>query len=422
MNKTCSMGRESVNRILQISSVSFLLFAGGCCCCFPLGSGTGGGGLGGADSDSELEIVGMTLTDGLKENQAPENEVDHFYADQPAYFSLKLKGRPKGKLKATIFVHDENAFEIESDLDELNGDTVFSIGQSTYWGITLEAGDNRVLPICEDCRVEVEHNGSPVAQYDFAIKSPKDAIATKIDNVTLCETFGVGGVPYHPTDTFAPSESICVFAEGSQGFANEVRARIYLSGEPASEFDHGYIPTKNAENAKIRLVLVSNEDWPTGEHEVAVMVNRKETGRYAITIDPEKKVTKVGDAHVLSMTFANELDEGGAASDEVKVFSPTKTSFFVLKLKGRPKGVLKALFFFEDEKFAEVENDMSRLGSADESDPALVTYANFNLSPSDKLPESSNYRLDIEYDGEPLASYPFEYGPQPNSPPVESDE
>ena len=128
----------------------------------------------------------------------------------------------------------------------------------------------------------------------------------------------------------------------------------------------------------------------------------------ASTAVPTEAPAADGPAKLVKATFAQSLDENQAPVDETDSFAPGETVYFSMEFDGRPKeGKVEATFFFRDSELATANVDFADANSGVFFSFGESTFAGFNLTTTEPLPISDNYRVEATLNGKQLDSYPF---------------
>jgi hypothetical protein len=112
---------------------------------------------------------------------------------------------------------------------------------------------------------------------------------------------------------------------------------------------------------------------------------------------------------IKSVTFAEKLDANYQAVNPKTQFKPTDTVYVSVNIAGRPKtGILNGKFYLGDQFIAEFTVDFSSVNSGVVFSIGEDTIAGFWLTPTNPLPVSKDYRLELYLDKVKVGSYPFE--------------
>jgi hypothetical protein len=126
------------------------------------------------------------------------------------------------------------------------------------------------------------------------------------------------------------------------------------------------------------------------------------------TEEPTEAPATTDEATLVKATFAKALDENQAPVDETDSFAPEETIYFSMEFEGRPKeGTIEATFFFRENELATASVDFADTNSGVLFSFGESTFAGFNLTHTDPLPISENYRVEATLNGEKLDTYPF---------------
>jgi hypothetical protein len=112
---------------------------------------------------------------------------------------------------------------------------------------------------------------------------------------------------------------------------------------------------------------------------------------------------------VKSVTYAEKLNENYQAVNPKTQFKPTDTIYVSVDIAGRPKsGILTGKFYLGEQFINEATVDFSSINSGVLFSIGEDTFAGFSLSPSQALPVSKEYRLELYLNNEKVGDYPFE--------------
>ncbi|HEU4329327.1 MAG TPA: hypothetical protein VFS21_39680 [Roseiflexaceae bacterium] len=241
-----------------------------------------------APQESEAKLLEATFANKLGENMEPEepNPSKEFQQEDTIYLSLQFEGRPEsGVVKSTFFWGDEEIANTSVDMAEANSGVLFSFGQSTYVGFNLKP--NQPWPVSTNYRVDVELDGQPLGSYEYSVVPPTDAIPTKLGTATLAEGADDNYEPVNPTDTFATADKVFLVATVDLGTGSWARAHWYVDGQldPAGTRLLGPVDQNNPE-VNMSFSYLPEGGWPAGEHEVALILDDQEVGRYSFTVSP----------------------------------------------------------------------------------------------------------------------------------------
>ncbi len=241
-----------------------------------------------APQEGEAKLLDATFANKLGENMEPEdpNPSKEFQQEDTIYLSLQFEGRPKsGVVKSTFFWGDEEIANTSVDMADANSGVLFSFGQSTYVGFNLTP--NQPWPVSTSYHVEVELDGQPLGSYEYSVVPPADAIPTTFGTATLAEGANDNYEPVNPTDVFGTADKVFLVATVDLGKGSWARADWYVDGQldPAGSRRLGPVEENNPE-VNMSFSYLPEGGWPAGAHEVALILDDEEVGRYSFTVSP----------------------------------------------------------------------------------------------------------------------------------------
>lgn len=238
-----------------------------------------------APPEQKVTLNKATFARKLGKNQEPISPTDKFEPTQQVNLSLTFKGRPTGVVSAGFYFHDQLITDATVDMTELNAGTLSTPGQNTYVGFTLTPDKNKPLPISAGgYRADVTLDEKPLGSFEFKIVPPAGAVPTRIGDVTLAKGATDDFDPIDPTTEFGPDEAVYLVGAGNLGKYTWLEARWYEDGALLEEGTRTLTVSKDQRNAGFNFFYLPEDGWNAGEHEVALIVNDEEVGRYAFTI------------------------------------------------------------------------------------------------------------------------------------------
>lgn len=217
------------------------------------------------------------------QEQTPVNPGSDFTPTETVFLALTLSGRPKsGLLSTEFFWHDDAIVSATLDLAETNGGILFSIGQDTFahFNFTHE----KPLPISGAYRADVSLNGTKLGSYPFAVVPPADAVPSKLLNATLAEDNDENYAPVNPTTNFAPDQKVVLAGTADLGLSTWIQAEWYIGGKIQDAGTRSFTMQENKSATPFSFSFLPEGGWPMGTHELVVLINDKEAGRYPFTI------------------------------------------------------------------------------------------------------------------------------------------
>ncbi|GAB4209824.1 MAG: hypothetical protein OHK0022_41630 [Roseiflexaceae bacterium] len=239
-----------------------------------------------AAQEGEAKLLEATFANKLGENMEPEepNPSKEFQQEDTIYLSLQFEGRPKrGLVKSTFFWGDQEIANTSIDMADANSGVIFSFGQSTYVGFNLKP--SQPWPVSKNYRVDVELDGAPLGSYQYSVVPPADAIPTMLERATLAEDADENYEPVNPTETFAVADKVFLVATVDLGKGSWARADWYVDGtlDPAGTRLLGPVDQDNPD-VNMSFSFLPEGGWPPGQHEVALILDDEEVGRYSFTV------------------------------------------------------------------------------------------------------------------------------------------
>jgi hypothetical protein len=128
------------------------------------------------------------------------------------------------------------------------------------------------------------------------------------------------------------------------------------------------------------------------------------------------------DIQVSKATFAHGLSDEMRPLDPGSDFTPDETVYLSLKIKGRPKGIVAAHFYWRDKFIAEATADLTDINSGVIFSIGEDTYVGYSLTHEKPLPVGEGYRAEVFYNDQPVDSYPFRVVPPPEAIPSQVKE
>jgi hypothetical protein len=232
-----------------------------------------------------IDVQSATFALGLDDEGQAVNPVDEFAPDQKIYLVLTFKGSPRGIVTGEFYRGDEFLGKADIDLSDVEGGSVFSIGETIYVNFWMEADSEQPSRIGDDYRIDVFYDGDFVDSYPFEVVPPADALPSEIKEVTLAQGADDDYNAIGPTAVFAPDEEVFMVGEGDLGLYSQLKAEWYVDGELDEEGTRSLTLQENTSDAGFFFSFLPDEGWPLGEHEAALLLDGDEVGRYAFTIE-----------------------------------------------------------------------------------------------------------------------------------------
>ena len=130
----------------------------------------------------------------------------------------------------------------------------------------------------------------------------------------------------------------------------------------------------------------------------------------------ESLTLQAGGLTIKELVYSKALDEKQGPIDPGNQFEPLDTIYLTVTFKGRPKeGLVLGKAYWKDQFIAEATINLADVNSGLLFSIGSDTYAFFNLTPSQQLPISKNYRFEIFVNDEKLGDFPFAVVPPANA-------
>jgi len=293
-----------------------------------------------------VEILEATFTHGVDEDGRPIDSVTSFLPDEKVYLAFTLKGRPKGTLTAHFYRGDKELGDASLDLSDLNSGVVFSIGENTYVNFWMDASPDHPLIISDDYRIEVSYDAQSIGSYAFRVVPPPDAIPTRIYEVTLARGSDENYNPIEPTTTFAPDEEVYLVVRGDAGRYTRLKTEWYVNGQLDETATKSITIVEDTEDTGGFFSHLPEGGWPVGEHQVVLIVNDEEFGRYDFTVEEAALVPFEDPEGIFSILIPADLDR----------FEKNKTGGYnYLFYASDGSGTIYVYFYAFDKPFSDEE-------------------------------------------------------------------
>ncbi len=234
-----------------------------------------------------LDLLSVTFSRGLAEDQSPIDPVDAFNPADVVHLVLEFAGQPgQGVFAATFSWRDQALATAEVDLAELGTGTA----AQTYVSFTLN--HEQPLAIDGEYYVDVTLDGEPFDSYAFAVEpNPGDLRAT-IDEIVLARDVTDDYQPVDPTTTFAADERVYIVGSGDFPVGSLLRT-VWTYGEGETDtYDIGPY-TESLENNGFWFYFKPEQDWTDGAYEVSLYLNGELYDSYAFTVGDVQPVGEV---------------------------------------------------------------------------------------------------------------------------------
>ncbi len=255
-----------------------------------------------------IQVREATFAHGLADDGGPVDPGTEFTPDKTVYLSLVVKGRPKeGTVSAQFYMGEELIAEADIDLSDVNEGVIFSIGEDTYVNFWLSSDD--ALSISRAWRADVSYDDEFIDSYTFSVVAPTDAIPSVIREATLARGVDDDYNPIEPTDTFGPDEKVYLVARGDIGLYTWLETKWYVNGDLDEAGTNSITAEENKTDAGFFFSYLPEGGWPEGEHQVILMMNDEEVGRYDFTIKEMVLVPFEDPEGVFSISHPPDFDQ-----------------------------------------------------------------------------------------------------------------
>ncbi|NJL33970.1 MAG: hypothetical protein HC893_09040 [Chloroflexaceae bacterium] len=224
-------------------------------------------------------LLNATFARELDENQAPIDPTETFPPEGPIYLSLEFEGRPEsGLVKAEYYYQDQYITEATVDFADVNSGVIFSVGENTFVGFTLEP--DQPFPAGDEYTVETFVNDEPLGTYTFSIESSgaEPPAETTDDtaggtavllNATFARELDADQAPIDPTDTFPPEGPIYLSLEFEGRLQSGIVTAVYyyqdeLITETSIDLADTTLPDA-ATSTFVGFSLAPNQPFPVGD-------------------------------------------------------------------------------------------------------------------------------------------------------------
>jgi hypothetical protein len=232
----------------------------------------------------KFEIQDVAFTHGFDSEMKPVSQGKDFQADEKVCLSVILKGRPKeGVVKARFLWHDELIADVSYNLADKNSGVIFSFGEATYIGYTLTP--DKPFPISDKYCAEVLYKDSLLGTYPFSILPPPGATPSKLISAVLSGGVDAEYNPVNPKTAFSPADKVYLAGRADMGLSSWIRADWYVEGKNDANGSRTITMKENVSDNPFSFAYVPEGGWPAGKHEVVLILNDEEVGRYSFTIE-----------------------------------------------------------------------------------------------------------------------------------------
>jgi hypothetical protein len=259
-----------------------------------------------------VDVQDATFALDLDDEGRALDPVSDFAPDEKIYLVLTLKGRPTGTMTGHFYRGDTSLGEADVALDDINSGVVFSIGENTFVNFWMAPDPGSASRISDDYRIEVFYEDELVGSYPFSIVPPSDAIPSEVQDVTLARGVDSDYNPMDPSTTFGPDEDVYIVARGDAGLHSWFQVEWYVDGELDEAGTRSITAEENASGAGLYFSYVPEGGWPLGEHQVVLIMDDEEMGRYDFTIEEPPLVSLVSfedPAGVFALSYPSSFDQ-----------------------------------------------------------------------------------------------------------------
>jgi hypothetical protein len=238
-------------------------------------------------AQASIEVLEAVFAHGLSEQMQPVDPGDSFAPDETVYLSVRIKGRPtSGKVTASFYLGDTTIADATVDLADANSGLLFSIGEDTYAGYTLSHTDP--FPLSEHYRADLYYEDQPLGSASFRVVPPADAIPSQVIEAVLAKGADENYTPIEPTTEFAYDEAVYLVGAADLGVTSWLQVEWYVGGERDDAGTRSITAQENLEDTGFSFYYLPEGGWPAGEHEVVLILNDEEVGRYSFTALPSE--------------------------------------------------------------------------------------------------------------------------------------
>jgi len=257
-----------------------------------------------------VEILEATFAKDVDEDGNPLDPGNEFAPDETVYLVLTLEGQPKeGTVTGRFYLGDEFLGEADVDLADLSSGVIFSIGGNTYVNFWMAADSDAPSIISEAYRIEVFYDDEPLGDYSFRVVPPSDAVPSQVKEVTLARGADEDYNPIEPATTFAPDEDVYIVGRGDIGLYTWLQVEWYVDGQLDEAGTNSITAEENVSDAGFYFSYVPDAGWPVGEHQVALILNDQEVGRYDFTVGETTTAHFEDPAGVFSLDYPADFDQ-----------------------------------------------------------------------------------------------------------------
>jgi len=232
---------------------------------------------------ADAKLVKAVFAKSLDANQAPVDPAEEFQGDQPIAFSLQFSGRPRsGKVSATWLFRNEKIADASVDFADVNSGVIASIGQDTFAGFKLTPKGR--LPVGEGYSVNVTFDGQPIGSFKFKIAPPPDALPSVIKTAVLAEDADARYRAINQATEFKPDQKVVLVGVADFGIYSWMEVKWYVNGKLDEAGTRNASLQESKADVPFAFSYLPTGGWPDGKHEVVLIMNGKEVGRYAFTV------------------------------------------------------------------------------------------------------------------------------------------
>ncbi|RME82823.1 MAG: hypothetical protein D6775_09810, partial [Caldilineae bacterium] len=203
------------------------------------------------------------------------------------------------------------------------------------------------FPPGDEYQARVTLNGVPAATYTFSVVGPAVTMESRLLHATTARGATDDYEPIEPTDSFAPDEEVYLVGSADLAKGSTLEAHWYIGGEEDETGARSLTAEEDYTDAGFYFSFLPEGGWPEGEHQVRLVLDNEEVGRYTFSIvaetaaAPEGVATLTGERSVTINALYFATDFGGKAVGGV---APVQVS---VRPASRP-GELRVGFFEEE--------------------------------------------------------------------------
>ena len=219
-------------------------------------------------------IVGVTLAQQIDESQKPVQPTNVFEQTDTFFCSVEVFKLEAGSQITAKWYHGEE------NLDQFTLTT--DTAGSGHLGFNLSAEDG-MWPI-GDYKVEIELNNVPVQVVDFSVKSPDEAIPSRVKSAIMTRSVDDNYKATEPILVFAPTDTIHCSVNADLGIGSQLTAKWYKRGELMEEHLTIVTVQENMSDTYVDFYLAPSNPLAPGPYAIEVLLNGQLTRAIDFTV------------------------------------------------------------------------------------------------------------------------------------------